>query len=252
MQVVWFRTETMFRLLCTRGRWKQTCINKICWGVLAEHSLLQSFPSRRQQGNAQDSEVCLASSHLLIDGALSSTLSALIFFFLILYLSVFAVWLYPTSEMAAGAPDTLWLFEVRQCLNRLYKDEGTSLTESSLFPLSSPQWGFPSGRRFRRVVLLWGTGDELSPMNVCKVASSGFFWGRPLMWQWCTMWDGRILEEAVSQSLFGLVVPVVIVYSHINLFWVKKDLTHVSATCANSRAEVCSVFVLCLHFNFLH
>lgn len=175
-----------------------------------------------------------------------------------LFVCVCCVTQYPTSEMAAGAPDMLWLFEVRQSLNRLYTDEGTSFTESSLFPLSSPQWGFPSGRRFRRVVLaglLRGTGDELSPTNVCKVAvvaSSGFFWARPLMWQWCTTWDGRRLEEAVSQSLFGLVVPVVIVYSHINLFWVKKDLTHVSVACANRGAEVYSAFVLCLHFNFLH
>lgn len=202
MQVVWFRMETMFRLLCTRGRWKQTCINKICWGVLAEHCLLQSFPSRRQQGNAQNSEVSLASSHFINRwGPQLYSICTEFFFLDPLFVCVCCVTQYPTSEMARGAPDTLWLFEVRQSLNRLYKDEGTSFTESSLFPVSSPQWGFPSGRRLRRVVhagLLWGTGDELSSMNVCKVAvvaSSGFFWGRLLMWQWCTMWDGRILED---------------------------------------------------------
>lgn len=93
MQVVWFRMETMFRLLCTRGRWKQTCINKICWGVLAEHWLLQSFPSRRQQGNAQDSEVSLASSHFINRwGPQLYSICTEIFFF-IPFSSVFAVWL---------------------------------------------------------------------------------------------------------------------------------------------------------------
>lgn len=222
MQVVWFRMETMFRLLCTRGRWKQTCINKICWGVPAEHCLLQPFPSRRQRGNAQNSEVSLARSHIINRWGPQLYSICTENFFSIPFLSVFAVWL--------GTPHLKWL-QVPQthcgCLKSgslwtEYTKMKTLLTESSLFPLSSPQWGFPSGRSFRWVVhtgLLWGTGDELSLMNLCKVAvkSSGFYWGRPLMWQWCTMWDGRILEEAVSQSLFGLVVPVVIVYSHINL-----------------------------------
>lgn len=228
MQVVWVRMETMFRLLCTRGRWKQTCINKICWGVPAEHCLLQSFPSRRQRGNAQDSKVSLASSHFINRWGPHLYSICTEIFFSIPFLSVFAVWL--------STPDLKWL-QVPQtrrgCLKsgRLstdYTKMKALLTESILFLLSSPQWGFPSGRRFRREVhtsLLWGTGDELSPMNLCKaavVASSGFYWGRPLMWPWCTVWDGRIPEEAVSRSLFGLVVPVVIVFHTSTYFGWRK------------------------------
>lgn len=93
MQVVWFRMETMFRLLCTRGRWKQTCINKICWGVLAEHCLLQSFPSRRQQGNAQDLEVSLASSPFINRWGPQLYSICTDFFSWSPFLSVFAVWL---------------------------------------------------------------------------------------------------------------------------------------------------------------
>lgn len=94
-------------------------------------------------------------------------------------------------------------------------------------------------------------------MNVCKVAvvaSSGYFLREAfnVAMMHNVRWQNTRRLVPVRQSLFGLVVPVVIVYSHINLFWVKKDLTHVSAACANRVAEVCSVFVLCLHFNFLH
>lgn len=57
-----------------------------------------------------------------------------------------------------------------------------------------------------------------------------------------------MLEGAISQSLFGLVVPVVIFYLHINSFWVKKDLTHVSAHVPTeeqkSAVHLCCVCIL--------
>lgn len=51
------------------------------------------------------------------------------FFLNPLFVCVCCVTQYPTSEMAAGASDTLWLFEVRQPLNRVYKDEDTPYRE---------------------------------------------------------------------------------------------------------------------------
>lgn len=122
------------------------------------------------------------------------------------------------------------------------------LTESALFPLGSPRWDFPSGRGSRKAVPTRGTGGKVS--GTCGISWVSL--RKVFAAARCIMSAGRMLEGAISKSLFGLVVRVVvIIYSHINSFGVKKDLTQASAACSDQGA-VCYAFVLCLHFNFLH
>lgn len=127
------------------------------------------------------------------------------------------------------------------------------VTESSFFL----QWDFPSERGSRYWSTLASCEERVMRCLLCITAKWQLwhllsFIEEGLDATWCIMWRGWILEGAINHSLFGLVVPVVIVCSHINSFWMKKDLTHVSAACTNRGAEVCCAFLLCLHFNFLY
>lgn len=156
--------------------------------------------------------------------------------------------------MAVSAWDVPWLFEVRWSPVRSHEDEGTSYREQFVPTLlttvglslqeevedGSPHW--PSVRNG-----WWGV-----PHVSLQIGSCGIFCvilRKVFTATWCMMWGDRILEGAINQSLFGLVVPVVVIlYLHINSFWVAKDLTRVCTACANgqqkSAMHLCCVCVL--------